>query len=40
MHHKGTMYNAIVMNNVDNPDGGHSKKQIMSDFAFNDFELL
>jgi hypothetical protein len=40
MPHKGTMYNPILMNITDNLDGGPSKKQIMSDFVFNDFELL
>jgi hypothetical protein len=37
---KGTMYNTILMNNADNPNEGHNKKQIVLDFAFNDFELL
>jgi hypothetical protein len=40
MSHKGTMYNPILMNIANNPNGGPSKKQIMSNFAFNDFELL
>jgi hypothetical protein len=40
MPHKGAMYNPILMNIANNPDGGPSKKKIMSNFAFNDFELL
>ncbi len=39
MPHKGAMYNSILMNIANNPNGGPSKKQIMSDFVFNDFEL-
>jgi hypothetical protein len=30
----------ILMNIVNNSNGGPSKKQIMSYFVFNDFELL
>jgi hypothetical protein len=37
---KGAMYVPILMNIVDNLDGGPSKNQIMLDFAFNDFEIL
>jgi hypothetical protein len=40
MSHKGAMYNSIVMNIVDNLDGGPNTKQIMSNLVFNDFELL
>jgi hypothetical protein len=40
MLHKGGMYNTILMNITNNPDGGPNKKQIMLDFVFNDFELL
>jgi hypothetical protein len=40
MLRKGAMYNTILMNIVDNPDGGTNKKQIMLDFVFNDFEHL
>jgi hypothetical protein len=40
MPHKGAMYNPILMNIANNPNGSPSKKQIMSNFAFNDFELL
>jgi hypothetical protein len=40
MPRKGAMYNPILMNIVDNLDGGPSKKQIILDFAVNDFESL
>jgi hypothetical protein len=33
MSHKGAMYNTILMNIVDNPDGVTSKKQIMLDLC-------